>query len=193
MTTVNRSLKVRTKVAPDRLQENVSNARVIRNRQIEVNDMLHLAEADDLEISELPVGAISTPMEFWQQHKSALLERGGLIAVQIASDQNCEDLIDDLNDIDMVVLPFVNFVDGRAYSNAQLLRSRYSYQGEIRAIGDVHFDQLGFLERCGCNAFELPESDNQEAALAAFDEFSEVYQPASDGGSLIFARRRAVH
>ncbi|MBT8114465.1 MAG: DUF934 domain-containing protein, partial [Arenicella sp.] len=64
---------------------------------------------------------------------------------------------------------------------------------EIRAVGDVHLDQLGFLSRCGCDAFELPHGDDLRAALTAFSEFSEVYQPAADSGRFIFSRRRKTH
>ena len=86
----------------------------------------------------------------------------------------------------MVVLPFVSHADGRPYRMAYKLRTRYSFSGQIRAVGDVKFDQLDFLTRVGCDAFELPESEDLQAALRAFSEFSEVYQPAADQRRLIF-------
>ncbi|MFT7528800.1 MAG: hypothetical protein ACI9LY_003964, partial [Arenicella sp.] len=110
-----------------------------------------------------------------------------------ASNEMPETLADDLPQIDIIVLPFVNFVDGRSYSHAQKLRLRYAYKGEIRAVGDVNFDQLDFLTRAGCDAFELRENADYETALRAFTEFSEVYQPAADDRRLIFSRRRKVH
>jgi len=87
----------------------------------------------------------------------------------------------------------VTHVDGRSYSHAYKLRKRFNFTGEIRAIGDVKFDQLAFLTRTGCTAFELPEGENLETALRAFKEVSDVYQPSTDGAGLIFSRRRAVH
>jgi len=52
---------------------------------------------------------------------------------------------------------------------------------------------LFFLERTGCNAFELTEDQDLEEALGAFSEMSDVYQPSADNGRLIFSRRRTVH
>jgi uncharacterized protein (DUF934 family) len=93
----------------------------------------------------------------------------------------------------MVVLPFVSHADGRPYTHAYKLRSRFNFTGQIRAIGDVKFDQLDFLSRVGCNAFELPDGEDLQAALHAFSEFSDVYQPAADSRRLVFSRRRAIH
>jgi uncharacterized protein (DUF934 family) len=189
----NRALKARAKAAADRIQRNIRNAKVISNGAIHSNDLLHIAESDDLSINNFPSGNISVPLSFWLENKQAMLDRDGPVAVQIASNEMPETLADDLPQIDIIVLPFVNFVDGRSYSHAHKLRLRYAYKGEIRAVGDVNFDQLDFLTRAGCDAFELRENADYETALRAFTEFSEVYQPAADDRRLIFSRRRKVH
>ena len=183
----NRALKARAKAAADRIQQDINNTKVIRNSVVHSNDFLHLAESDDLS------GNISVPLSFWLKNKQAVLDRDGPVAVQIASNEMPEILADDLPDIEIIVLPFVNFVDGRSYSHAHKLRLRYAFKGEIRAVGDVNFDQLDFLKRAGCDAFELRENADYETALRAFSEFSEVYQPAADNRHLIFSRRRKVH
>lgn len=188
-----RAIKARAKASADRIKADISNAKVIKAHQIEENDLMHLAESEELSMESLPDENISVPLSFWLANKTALMACEGAIAVQVAADETVEDLANDLSDIDMVVLPFVNFVDGRSYSHASKLRSRYNFVGEIRAVGDVHFDHLGFLARCGCDAFELPDGDDHLSALKAFSEFSDAYQPAADGGRLIFARRRKVH
>lgn len=193
MATADRAIKARSKASPDRIQEDIRNPRVIKNQSIEANDFLHLADTDELDVAQLPSGNISVPMNFWLENKAALLARDGTTAVQIASDEDPQDLVDDLEKIPMIVLPFVMFVDGRGYSHANNLRLRYHYTKEIRAVGDVHFDHLGFLARVGVDAFELPADDDHEYALRAFGEFSEVYQPAADGKPLIFSRRRVKH
>jgi len=192
-TVANRSIKARAKATPSRIQSNINRPKAIKGQTIVTNNITHVAETETLSLLDLPVGDISVPLNLWLEHKQELLARGGIVAVQIASDEEPEDLLDDLDKIDMIVLPFVTHVDGRGYTHAHLLRERYNYHGEIRAVGDVKFDQLGFLTRVGCNAFELPESENLETALRAFNEFSEVYQPAADGARLIFSRRRSVH
>ena len=193
MSVANRAIKAKPDALPDYLSENLSNAKVVRQSGVEDNDMVHLAPSDELDLSGLPSSPFSVPLSFWKEHKQALLERGGPIAVQLAGVELAEELVDELEQIDMVVLPFVNFVDGRNYSDAYKLRTRLGFTGEIRAVGDVHHDQLGFLARVGVNAFELSDDEDHDYALNAFREFSEVYQPSADGQPLIFSRRRKVH
>lgn len=193
MTTANRSIKARSKASPDRIQEDIQNSKVIRVGSIADNQIIHIAESEDLTVATLPESDISVPLEFWLEHKAQLQQRDSLVAVQIASDEDPAELANDLPNIAMIVLPFVMFMDGRGYSHANNLRLKMGYKGEIRAVGDVHFDQLGFLARVGVSSFEIPDDENHEYALKAFTEFSEVYQPAADGKPLIFSRRRTVH
>jgi len=189
----NRAIKARPKATPDRIQENINNSKLIKAGTIHDNDFVHIAETEELTVAALPAGNISVPLNLWLEYKTELQSRPDQIAVQIAADEMPQDLADDLDDIDIIVLPFVNYTDGRSYSHAHKLRLRFNFGGEIRAVGDVHFDQLDFLARCGCDAFEIPDDEDHQAALSAFEEFSEVYQPAADDGHLVFARRRIVH
>jgi len=191
--TAKRNLKARPKATASRIQENIQSDKAIVDQLIVDNDLLHVAETEDLSITDLPERAISVPLNTWLDNKAKITARGGSVAVQVAADENPEDLIDDLNDIDIIVLPFVTHTDGRSYSIAHKLRERFKFTGQIRAIGDVKFDQLDFLTRVGCNAFELPASEDLETALRAFKEFSDVYQPAADNKQLIFSRRRTIH
>ncbi len=188
-----RSKKARPKATPSRIQSNIVSAQAIVDQEIVDNQVVHVAETEELTAGDLPSGQVSVPLNLWLEEKEAILSRGDKVAVQIAVDEFPEDVIEDLNSIDMIVLPFANHVDGQSYSHAYKLRTRYGYTGEIRAIGDVKFDQLDFLTRVGCNAFELPETENLQTALRAFKEFSDVYQPSADGRRLIFSRRRTVH
>ena len=161
------------------------------------NEWVHVlvddAEEATLSLEQLPEQACSVPLAFWLQHRQALTQRDHSVAVQIAADDELEPLADHLADVPMVVLPFDSYVDGRSYSKAYLLRTRHGYGGEIRAVGDVHYDHLNFLARVGVDAFELAPEGDVDAAVAAFQQFSEVYQPSADDGQLIFARRRAMH
>ena len=191
-TTANRAIKARAKATPDRIQSDIVSAKAIINKEIVDNNIHHVAETQELTIADLPSGDISVPMNLWLDHKIELQAREGLVAVQIAADEFPEDFADEYADITAIVLPMVSHVDGRSYSHAYKLRTRFSYQGQIRAIGDVKYDQLGFLARSGCDAFELPQGENLEVALGAFTEMSDVYQPSADGGALIFSRRRAI-
>ena len=188
-----RNLKARPKASPSRIQQNIHSQQAIVTRAIVDNTIQHIAETEDLNLNDLPSGDISVPLNVWLEHKSELRLRSGITAVQIGADENPEGLLADLVEIDIIVLPFVTHTDGRSYSIAHKLRERYNFTGQIRAIGDVKFDQLDFLTRVGCDAFELPEGENLETALRAFTEFSDVYQPAADKRSLIFSRRRTLH
>ena len=74
------------------------------------------------------------------------------------SDQSPELIADDVQRFALVALEFPKFRDGRAYSYARLLRERYGFKGELRAVGDVLLEQLFFMLRTGFDAFELQQS-----------------------------------
>jgi uncharacterized protein (DUF934 family) len=92
--------------------------------------------------------------------------------------------------IEALAVNFPTFGDGRGYSIARLLRERYGYRGELRAVGQVGRDHLFYLESCGFDAFLLRDGEDPEEALAAFNDFSESYQ-ASVARPLPLFRRRA--
>jgi uncharacterized protein (DUF934 family) len=88
-----------------------------------------------------------------------------------------------------VEVNFPAFADGRGYSIARLLRERYGYRGELRAVGDVLRDQIFYLSRVGFDAFLLREDQDAEEALAALHDFSEVYQASVERPQPLFRRR----
>ena len=90
-----------------------------------------------------------------------------------------------------VEVHFPKFGDGRGFSIGRLLRERYGYQGELRAVGHITRDHLFFLESCGFDAFELREGEDPHAALAAFEDFSESYQASVTRPQPLFRRRLA--
>lgn len=94
----------------------------------------------------------------------------------------------DLDRLELIVLQFPKFTDGRAYSQARLLR-RAGYEGELRASGAIFRDQLPFLLRCGFDSFESEQPGFGEALANAKTLFSAAYQPAEDGSSPISALR----
>ena len=78
--------------------------------------------------------------------------------------------------LDLVILNFDSFADGRAFSQARLLRERYGYEGDIRAQGEVLRDQLSFMHRCGINQFSLIDDEDLALALSSFSDISKTYQ-----------------
>lgn len=88
----------------------------------------------------------------------------------------------------LVEVTFSTTGDGRGYTQARLLRERYGYTGELRAVGKIRVDQMFFLARCGFDAFELLDDEDPEVAIAQFSRFSVAYQKGVDG--LTHPRRR---
>jgi uncharacterized protein (DUF934 family) len=109
-------------------------------------------------------------------------------ALTISNAVSLADVKGDLAGFSVIILDFPKFKDGRAYSQARLLRERYGYTGEIRARGEVLRDQLLFMARCGFDAFEFA-GPNAEEAGAALKEFSFAYQPAADDMAPVWRKR----
>ncbi len=98
------------------------------------------------------------------------------IGVELEPDAIVEDILYALPKLKLVGLQFEVFADGRAFSQAKLLRDRYEFAGDIRAMGDVIRDQLAFMHRCGFSQFEIPDDEDSQLALLAFSEISYGYQ-----------------
>ena len=96
-----------------------------------------------------------------------------------------------LASIGIVAVNFPKFGDGRGYSTGRLLRERYGYRGELRAVGEVARDHLQAMARCGFDAFQLREGEDPREALAAFDDFSDAYQATVAQPQPLFRRRLA--
>jgi uncharacterized protein (DUF934 family) len=121
--------------------------------------------------------------------RASLRQRGGRVGVQLRSDQEAKALAEFVAELSVVAIEFPGFKDGRGYTTARLLRERFGYKGELRAVGDVLRDQLFFMLRCGFDAFELKPGKDIDGALNAFREFSVTYQGAADDPRPLFRRR----
>ena len=96
-----------------------------------------------------------------------------------------------LEGITVIAVEFPQFTDGRGYSIGRLLRERYGYTGELRAVGEVLRDNLFYLSRCGYDSFALAEGANLETALESLSDFSEGYQASVERPQPLFRRRAA--
>lgn len=129
-------------------------------------------------VRDFPRGVdLLVPLALWRLRRDDLLDRAGRVGVQLDAGDDPGAIAADLDRLAVVAIEFPKFSDGRGFSTARVLRDRYGYRGELRAVGDVARDQLAYLERCGFDAFALREGENVEAALAAFGEVSVAYQP----------------
>jgi uncharacterized protein (DUF934 family) len=94
-----------------------------------------------------------------------------------------------LPNVSRVEINFPKFGDGRGFSIARLLRERYGYRGELRAVGQVARDHLYMMEKCGFDAFLLRDGEDADEALAAFGDYSETYQATVTQPQPLFRRR----
>ena len=161
--------------------------RVIKDKAVVNDDWCLLRELDN--DASIPEGNVILPFAYWQANRDELLKCDTKHAVWIDGAIETEALLDDLEHFSMIALDFPAFKDGRSYSHARLLRDRYGYEGELRAIGDVLHDQLFFLKRCGIDSYELRADKDPEDALRAFDDFTVRYQAAADDAVPIYKLR----
>lgn len=120
--------------------------------------------------------------------RSGVRPEGAGFALVIPNDVDVGEVGRDAARLDAIVLEFPTFKDGRALSQAAILRERCGYRGEIRARGEIKRDQALFMARTGFTAFEAPAEDADEFN-EAMRAYSVVYQAAADGAAPAFARR----
>ena len=157
--------------------------RILRRREIVADDWFHFGEdAADGAALIVPLAELrKDPGRWWQW--------SGRLGVRLTPVDRVEELADELPRLDLVAVEFPTPVDGRGYSTGRLLRDRYGYRGELRAIGEVLRDQLYYLSRCGFDAFALRPDQDAGQALAALDDFSEAYQASVERPHPLFRRR----
>lgn len=159
---------------------------LIRDRELAEDEFTTVDDS-----TELPAeGAVIVGLERWQTSRDALLGRDTRIGLRLTSEQAPEQIGDGLERLAVIALEFPAFRDGRAYSYARLLREKYGYEGELRAVGDVLLEQLHFMTRTGFNAFEIESDDPLRDFEIAAADFSIWYQPTADGRRTALEHRR---
>lgn len=152
-------------------------------------DEWHTLEVAEGQPAVVPhTGRWIVPLDVWLQQRALLRTRGQDIGVRLEPKDDPAVLAEDAGSLALIAVNFPVFTDGRGYSTARLLRERYAFKGELRAVGDIFHDQLFLLARCGFDALLLREGEDEQAAVAALGVFTEVYQAANDRGPL-FERR----
>ncbi|MEP6655795.1 MAG: DUF934 domain-containing protein [Betaproteobacteria bacterium] len=129
----------------------------------------------DAALGDVPAtGPVLVPLRLWQTERGALLARGE-IGVWLAPDEDPSKLAGDIAQLPVIAVAFPKFGDGRGFSTARLMRDRYGFAGELRAIGDIFRDQLFFLRECGFDAFAVRSDLDAEKELAGMTVFDRVY------------------
>lgn len=153
--------------------------RIIKDKAIVEDIWVHYSGVGDM-----PDGDVIISLETWQETDFS----GRKIGLQLEPDQHPKDISDDLDSFELIAINFPTFNDGRGYSHAKLLRDRFGYRKEIRAVGDVMRDQIFYMQRCGFNAYEIKAGRDINEALAAFEDLSVKYQVSSDESLPLYRR-----
>jgi phosphoadenosine phosphosulfate reductase len=167
-------------------------AQLYRDGGFVADDWHHLGDDDPLP----EAGAVILPLaRFLESVGTAPASVRLAVLLRAADDPDL--LAPHLERLELVAVDFAKFSDGRGYSTARLLRQRYGYAGELRAVGDVLLDQIPLMRRCGFTAFEIVHAPTRRALEAGHDVEVPLYlQPAErpgerPAGARAWARRPA--
>ncbi|MBR0874161.1 DUF934 domain-containing protein [Bradyrhizobium tropiciagri] len=158
---------------------------LVKQGRLTTDLFVHVAEG-----AELPGdGAVLVTAERFLADPEALLRRSGKLGVIWPNNRNVDDLVPYLDRLASIALVFPTFRDGRAYSQARLLRERHGYDGELRATGQILRDQFVFMTRAGFDAFEVKKDADAAAFAETMKRYSVFYQPTGDGRVTALNRR----
>ncbi|HTS22149.1 MAG TPA: DUF934 domain-containing protein [Casimicrobiaceae bacterium] len=144
---------------------------------------------DAASLDDLPADApVIVPLPLWRAQREALRARWDT-GVWLEPGDDPDLLAADCSALPLIAVDFPQFTDGRGYSTGRLLRERYGFAGELRAIGDILRDQLYYLAQCGFDAFALRADRDPEDALKSLADFSENYQATCLRPVPLFRRR----
>lgn len=165
--------------------------KLIKDRKVieDTWQTLFLAEGESVDSAAVPEGTVMVPLAVWLAQREELTQRQEPVGVWLGPADDPETIADDLGRFSLIGIHFPVFRDGRGYSTATLLRTRYGYLGELRAFGDILRDQMQYLYRVGFNSFHLRDDQSETNALKGLDDFSISYQGASREPLPLFRRR----
>jgi uncharacterized protein (DUF934 family) len=158
---------------------------LVKNAKISDDAFVHVADDAPLPSD----GAILISAARFLEDPDLISRRLGKTGVVWPNNRDLDDLVPYLDRLAIVALAFPTFRDGRAYSQARLLRERFLYRGELRATGQVLRDQFVFMLRAGFDAFEVKKAADAEAFGQTAKRYSVFYQPTGDGRVTALNRR----
>ena len=158
---------------------------LVKNGKIITDIFVHVPDG-----AELPEGtAVLVSSARFLENPQALLDRFEKLGVIWPNNRDVDELAPFLDRLAVIALVFPTFRDGRAYSQARLLRERYGYDGELRATGQVLRDQFMFMLRAGFDALEAKKESDADAFAVTARRYSVFYQPTGDGRLTALHRR----
>ena len=160
---------------------------LIKNGAFIADAWTHVGDED-----QLPEGPSIVSLARWQKEQNGLVARGLPLGIRLKSGEEPALIAQDLDKFGVVALEFPAYRNGRAYSYARLLRERYGYKGEIRAVGGVLRDQFVFMLRCGFDALEVRDDITPEIYAESIGAFSYSYQTGTDGTERVISLRQRL-
>jgi uncharacterized protein (DUF934 family) len=157
---------------------------ILRQREVVADDWLHLSEVPEGTTPEAVVVPLAEASK-WEGFR-------GRLGVRVAPADRVEDFAALLPRVQLVAVEFPNPGDGRGYTTGRLLRQRYGFKGELRAVGHVKRDQIFILARTGFDAFEVAPAEDAQAAADYLKRYSVAYQPGAPTESIRQQRHSAL-
>ena len=157
----------------------VENGKIVEDRYISVADEAPIPDRVPVNVSA----------KRFLAEADALIRRDGSLGVSWPNSRRVAELQPWLGHLALIALHFPKFRDGRAYSQARLLRETLGFRGTLRATGDILRDQLHFLVRAGFDSFEVKKVADAEAFALTARRYSVFYQPTGDGRLTALHRR----
>jgi uncharacterized protein (DUF934 family) len=164
-------------------------ARILRRRAL-IEDDWTFIEGDRADGEWSGGGKVIVTLGRWRGERQALLGAHAAVGVQVPNTADLEAIYSEIGDRPLIALQFPTFSDGRALSQAVLLRRRLGFTGELRAVGDVIRDLVFWLGRCGFDSIVPRKDQNLEGCRAALGELTVAYQAAADEHTPVWIRRR---
>jgi uncharacterized protein (DUF934 family) len=169
--------------------------RILKRRELIEDDWRYPGEEGTAETDRHP--GLIVPFADFRTHSARWRAHQGRLGLRLSPADAVEDLAGDIGLFSLIAIEFPTPGEGRGYSQARLLRSRFAFDGELRAVGAaVKQDLLFIMSRCGFDSFELAPGQQLEAALAALSRYTVAYQPAAPVPSIqqqrFFAAGRAA-
>jgi len=140
------------------------------------NPWVHLEDDAPYPASDASSAPLSCSLQRFVSLQSEGLHRAS--GVRLKSDDNVMQLSGHLQRIQLIIIDFPQYTDGRGYSQARVLRKQLGFSGELRAMGDVRPDQLLFMMRAGIDAFDFSDAPDSKLISQILTRYRVNYQPS---------------
>lgn len=167
-------------------------AKLIIDGEISTNEwqlLPQVEEGESLDIATLPAGKVILPLRQWQAHREALTARNEDIGVWLDGDEGAGLIGEEAEEFPLIAVHFPTFADGRGFTAGRMLRERFGFKGELRAVGGFIRDQLTYLQRCGFNAYAFEGEQPLASLKDSLSDFGDSYQTGADQPLPMFRRR----